>query len=75
MNAKDRKVLSDALDNLRGIEGIISQLADAEQEKFDNMTEGLQQNEKGQAIEAAAQALSDAQASLEAVISELEDYA
>lgn len=35
-------------------------LADAEQEKFDNLNEGLQASEQGQAYEAAAEALGEA---------------
>ena len=35
-------------------------LAEAEQEKFDNMSEGLQAGEQGQAIEKAAEVLDEA---------------
>lgn len=35
-------------------------LADAEQEKYDNMPEGLQAGDQGQAIETAASALDEA---------------
>lgn len=40
-------------------------LADAEQEKFDNMPDGLQQGDAGQAIENAAQQLDEAAGSAE----------
>lgn len=40
-------------------------LADAEQEKFDNLNEGLQQSEQGQAIEAAAETLGEAASACE----------
>jgi hypothetical protein len=67
MNAQDRKRVSEIVSALEGLKAeIVTQgealreLADAEQEKFDNMTEGLQQGEKGQAIEAAADALGEA---------------
>lgn len=65
MNAADRKQLSAHLSKLEGLrsevetiaEGVRS-MADAEQEKFNNMSEGLQQGERGQAIEEAANNLS-----------------
>lgn len=47
-------------DSMSDIATQIEELKDEESEKFDNMTEGLQQGEKGQAIEAAAQALEQA---------------
>jgi hypothetical protein len=45
--------------------GALRDLADAEQEKFNNMSEGLQQGDNGQAIERAAEILSDAADSAE----------
>jgi hypothetical protein len=61
MNKADRArlgLIRSELERLKGeVESIgseIRDLADAEQEKFDNMSEGLQQGEQGQAIEAAA---------------------
>jgi septal ring factor EnvC (AmiA/AmiB activator) len=67
MNAADRKQVSDLVSKLEelnqqfeDVKTSIEELAEAEQEKFDNLTEGLQASEKGQAIEAAAGALIDA---------------
>lgn len=67
MNAADRKKVSALTSTLEGIKAqiedvgsLLRDLADAEQEKFDNMSEGLQQGDQGQAIEAAASALADA---------------
>lgn len=67
MNQAQRKIVADKLQQLIGlkeqIEAIGSELrtlADEEQEKFDNMPEGLQASENGQAIETAAQALDEA---------------
>lgn len=72
MNKADRKVVSDAVSQLEELKAKIENigvdvraLADAEQEKFDNMSEGLQQGERGQAIEEAAGALSEAADALE----------
>lgn len=67
MNADDRKKVSELTSQLEAakaqVENIgseLSDMADAEQEKFDNMSEGLQQSETGQKIEAAAEALREA---------------
>jgi len=67
MNAQDRKTVSSLISQLEelqskfeNIKSEVEELANAEQEKFDNMTENLQQTEKGQAIESAASTLNDA---------------
>ena len=67
MNAKDRKEVSELMTQLESLklksEDIgtrLTELADAEQEKYDNMSEGLQASEQGQSIESAASALSEA---------------
>lgn len=60
MNAKDRKEVSAIVSELEGLQARLQELADAEQEKFDNMSEGLQAGERGQAIETAAGELSSA---------------
>lgn len=67
MNAKDRKQVAALVSRLGELQSQfesakseIGELADAEQEKFDNLSEGLQQGEKGQAIEEAAGHLQEA---------------
>ena len=67
MNAADRKAVSDEVSKLEEMKSDISmigealrELADAEQEKYDNLSEGLQASEKGQAIQTAAEALDEA---------------
>jgi hypothetical protein len=50
-------------------------MVEEEQEKFDNLSEGLQQAESGQAMEAAAATLGDVLTMLENVISELGELA
>ena len=52
---------------------MIEELRDEEQEKFDNLSEGLQQSERGQAIEAAVSALDEAMSAIEP-IEEVEDF-
>ncbi len=72
MNQADRKKLSDMQALLEGLKDQagqigqdISSMADAEQEKFDNLNEGLRAGEQGQAIEQAANDLAEVAAYLE----------
>lgn len=67
MNKNDRKKIEDLksqLEDLRGkVEDIGSELqtlADDEQDKYNNLPEGLQQTERGQNMEQDAQTLSEA---------------
>jgi septal ring factor EnvC (AmiA/AmiB activator) len=53
---------------------MIEELRDEEQEKFDNLSEGLQASERGQNIEAAVSALDEAMNAFDAV-EEVEDFA
>ena len=71
MNAADRKELGRAVTMLAEAREIISGLADAEQEKFDNMSEGLQASERGETIQAAAETLQTAVDGIENVESDL----
>jgi hypothetical protein len=73
MNAETRKAISADISALEQIIANIEGWRDDEQAKFDNMTEGLQQGEKGQAIEAAASALESAVSSAEDAKTYLED--
>jgi uncharacterized phage infection (PIP) family protein YhgE len=52
--------ISDYKETFADAATMIEELRDEEQEKFDNLTEGLQQAERGQNIEAAVQALETA---------------
>jgi uncharacterized protein YPO0396 len=71
MNKRDHVRLAKAIGQLEDAKAVIEELAEAEQEKFDNMTKGLQAGERGQAIEQAASSLSDAQSDLEAALDKL----
>lgn len=51
MNQKQRDKLNDFIGKLEEIKAVIEDEQQQEQEKFDNMTEGLQQTERGQACE------------------------
>jgi len=84
MSAADRKNLEGLISRLRDaqstVEAIgeeIRAMGEAEQEKFDNMPESLQEGEQGQKIAAAAEALEwladfCAGGDIEAAIDELE---
>lgn len=74
MNAQRRKALAELMDRISKLESdrdeikdALETLRDEEQESFDNMPEGLQQGDRGQAMEEAIGALDDA-------ISNLEDF-
>lgn len=59
MNQKQRDNLNDLIGKLEEIKATIEEEQQREQEKFDNMTEGLQQTERGQACEQAANDLEE----------------
>jgi hypothetical protein len=63
--AKIRARLEDLLLQAEAIGDELQTMADDEQEKFDNMPEGLQQGEQGQAIETAASLLGEAASACE----------
>lgn len=54
------KLLDEANELIGQAQGIVEEIAGDERDKFDNMPEGLQAGERGQAIEAAADALVEA---------------
>jgi len=72
MNATDRKKANAIISQIEALKaqaealaGELRELADAEQEKFDNMPEGLQGGDRGQAMEEAAGNLASAADALE----------
>ena len=66
MNKQDRKELERALELIEESKLIVENIRDTEQEKFDNLSEGLHQTERGQKFEETASSLED-------VISKLEE--
>jgi hypothetical protein len=75
MNDKGRKLIAKWIQALEDIQSEMETMVEEEQEKFDNLSEGLQQAESGQAMEAAAATLGDVLTMLENVISELGELA
>lgn len=68
MNNARRKIIAEALELVERASNLLEPVRDEEQEAYDNMPEGLQQGERGQQCEAAADALDSAVSSLEEVI-------
>lgn len=80
MNASDRKAIAKLGEEIAALwsklddcKSELETLKDDEQEKFDNMSDGLQQGERGQAIEEAAGQLSEAFDALETAVSSAEE--
>lgn len=72
MNKQDRKTLSETLEAITANVAMIREMADSEQEKFDDMPEGLQQGERGEALEQAADALAQGADEMESATEELQ---
>ncbi len=68
MNKKDRKELEKALSLLGYAQEIIDSIKEGEQEKFDNLSEGLQQTEKRQKFEETLSNLEDAWNSIDEAV-------
>ncbi|QJT41261.1 hypothetical protein E4188_22445 (plasmid) [Aeromonas media] len=72
MNKKDRKEVAKLIERLNELKiqceeigTFIQDLADAEQDKFDSLTEGLQATEMGEQIKESADSLSNAASACE----------
>lgn len=68
MNKKDRNELEKALVLLGEAQEIIDSIKEGEQENFDNLSEGLQQTEKGQKFEETVSNMDDAWNSIDEVV-------
>lgn len=73
MNKNDRAELAKARELIEQAMEILETLKDQEQEKFDNLSEGLQASERGQKFEMDAARLADAHSSCESAISEIDE--
>lgn len=60
MNKKQRERLDELIGQVESIAEDILAMQEEEQEKYDNMPEGLQESERGEAIQAAADNLQEA---------------
>jgi predicted transcriptional regulator len=73
MNAKQRKTLQCYAESLYEIKSAIEEMMDEETEKFDNMPEGLQESDRGEAILEAIEKLESSASSLEEAIDQLDE--
>ena len=68
MNAKQRRELQGYADSLEEIKSAIETMQEDEECKLDNMPEGLQESERGEAMQEAIDTLEGAVQSLEEAI-------
>lgn len=73
MNAKQRKALQGYAESLGKIKCAIEKMMDEENDKLDNMPEGLQESERGDAMQEAIDNLESAFSSLEDAIDYLNE--
>ena len=73
MNAQGRKEIAKYIAVLEEIKNKLETMRDEEENKFDNMPEGLQDSERGEAMQEAMEQLEMACDSLDEVISDLQE--
>ena len=73
MNAKQRKVLDEVFSQLEEIISKLEPIGVEEQEKFDNLSDNLQQTEKGRKMEENASALDEAVSNLQEALSAVDN--
>lgn len=73
MNKADRAELQKAINLIEEAKAIVESIGEQEQEKFDNLTEGLQASERGQKFEESASTLADIVSNLDDAISSIDD--
>ena len=75
MNNERRKSINNLINLIDDARAQLETVKDEEQEAYDNLPEGLQQADRGQASEQAISALEDAISSLEDAVGSLEEAA
>ena len=75
MNAQGRKEIAKYVATLEEIKDKLETMRSEEEDKFDNMPEGLQESERGEAMQEAIENLESATDSLQEAIDTLEDIA
>lgn len=73
MNNARRKQIAAIVERLQELRAELDEVENEEQDGFDNMPEGLQQGERGQAMELAVENLGSAGDALDEAISYLEE--
>lgn len=72
MNAQGRKEIAKYIATLEEIKDKLESMQEDEQDKFDNMPEGLQESERGEAMQEAIDAIETACGSLDDAIDTLQ---
>lgn len=72
MNNTRRSQITDIMENLSSLQTSIEELLEEEQEAFDNLPEGIQDSERGEAIQAAIDNLEEAVSNCEELLNNLE---
>lgn len=73
MNADRRKKLDEIRSKLEDAKWELESVASDERDAFDNMPESLQQGERGQAVEQAADTLDEAASDIDDILSKIEE--
>lgn len=72
MNNTRRSQITDVMENLSSLQTSIEELLEEEQEAFDNLPDGIQDSERGEAIQAAIDKLEEAVSNCEELLNNLE---
>ena len=72
MNNIRRSQITDIMENLSSLQTSIEELLEEEQEAFDNLPDGIQDSERGEAIQTAIDNLEEAVSNCEELLNNLE---
>lgn len=72
MNKERRKRIAEAVELLQRVLAILDEVGSEERDAFDNLPEGIQNSERGEAMGEAADTLEEAASSAEEIVSNLE---
>ena len=72
MNNTRRSQITDIMEKLSALQTSIEELLEEEQEAFDNLPEGIQDSERGEAIQTAIDNLEEAVSNCEELLNNLE---
>ena len=73
MNKKQRKELEEAIGLLDKAKEIIERIGEEEQQKYDNLSDGLQQSENGQKLEESTNQLENISDSIQQAADEVQE--
>lgn len=73
MNKQRRKMIADVVERLEAAKSDLEMIRDEEQEAFDNMPEGLQGSERGEAMEEGIYQIEEAMDGLDSALDSLQE--